>query len=136
MSKYELDWHPVSKVLYWLFTAIWLVVVISFYSAPAGVLAGVTEAVFDLLTPKYVTLLMNTFSLVGAYVVTRLILSFRIGWKTVSQEVIGVASVIWIALTGAALMGARCDIYVFCAEDVHVQSECELDWDRQGPNCR
>ena len=61
MPKHEHDWHPVAKILYWLFAAIWTVLVLGFYSAPAGVIGGLTEQVFDLLTPKYVTLIMNTF---------------------------------------------------------------------------
>jgi hypothetical protein len=136
MPKHERDWHPVAKILYWLFASIWTVLILGFYSAPSGVIGGLAEQVFDLLTPKYVTLIMNTFSLVGAYVVTRLLLSFRIGWKSVNQEIIGVLSIIWIALTSFGLMGARCDIYIFCAEDVSIQTDCELDWDRQRAHCR
>jgi len=80
---------------------------------------------------------MNTFALVGAYVVTRLLLSFRISWKTPQSEAYGVLGVIWVALTTMALMGARCDIYVFCVDDVSSsQNECEIDWDRQGFHCR
>jgi len=129
----KIDWHSIAMIFYWIFILIWIFFVLSFFSAPGGVLGVLISLVFSQITPKYVTVFMNTFSLVGAYVVTRLLLSFRISWKTAQAEAYGVLWVIWVALTVMALLGARCDIYVFCADDASSsQSECEIDWDRQG----
>jgi len=137
MSQYELDWHPVAKIIYWFLICLWIGFVLCFYIAPGSVFGFIAEAIFDRLTPKYVTFSINTFSLVGAYVLTRLLVSFRIRWKTPEAEAKGVLYVIWIAVTVMALSGARCDIYIFCAEDAFSsQGECEIDWDRQGSNCR
>jgi len=133
----KIDWHSIAMIFYWIFILIWIFFVLSFFSAPGGVLGGLISLVLSQITPKYVTVFMNTFSLVGAYVVTRLLLSFRISWKTAQAEAYGVLWVIWVALTVMALLGARCDIYVFCADDASSsQSECEIDWDRQGFHCR
>lgn len=136
MKQHEQDWHPVAKILYWASILAWIVFVLSFYSHPGGVLGDVADAILDWLTPKYVTFFMNTFSLVGAYAVTRLLLSIRVKWKTAKAELTGVVSVIWVAGTVLALAGARCDIYIFCSDDVFTHSACDTDWDRQGPHCR
>ena len=120
----KIDWHSIAMIFYWIFILIWIFFVLSFFSAPGGVLGGLISLVFSQITPKYVTVFMNTFSLVGAYVVTRLLLSFRISWKTAQAEAYGVLWVIWVALTVMALLGARCDIYVFCADDVAFPQTC------------
>ena len=100
-------------------------------------LGGLAAAILHQLTPKYVTIFMNTFAFVGAYIVTRLLLIFRISWKTSRSEICAVLCVVWISLTGMAIWGARCDIYIFCADDPpSSKSDCETDWDRQGANCR
>jgi len=74
--------------------------------------------------------------LVGAYAVTRLFVSPRIKIKAAKAEAFGIGCVISVALTTMSLHFARCDIYVYCADDAIVQSECEMDWDRQGAYCR
>ena len=136
MTK-KISWHSIAIIFYWIFILIWIFFVLCFFGDPGGILGSLASLIFSRLTPKYVTIFMNTFSLVGAYVVTRLLLSFRISWKTPQSEAYGVLGVIWVALTTMALMGARCDIYVFCADDVSSsKSECEIDWDRQGFHCR
>jgi len=132
MSKKNI-WHSIAVIFYWIFILIWIFLVLCFFSNPGGILGSLASLIFSRLTPKYVTIFMNTFALVGAYVVTRLLLSFRVSWKTPQSEAYGVLGVIWVALTTMALMGARCDIYVSCVDDVSSsQNECEIDWDRQG----
>ena len=137
MFKNNFYWYPVAIILYWLLIVFWLIFVLCFFSAPGGLFGGLAAAILNWLTPKYVTIFMNTFALVGAYVVTRLLLSFRISWKTAQSEAYGVLGVIWVAITTMALLGARCDIYIFCVGDVSSsQSDCEIGGDRQGAYCR
>lgn len=136
MSK-KIDWHSVVNIFYWIVVLTWIFIIICFFSTPGGILGSLASLVFSQLTPKYVTIFMNTFALVGAYTLTRLLLSFRISWKTSQSEAYGVLGVILVALTTMALLGARCEIYVFCAEDASSsQSACEIDWDRQGFHCK
>jgi hypothetical protein len=137
MPKQNFDWYPITNIFYWLFILLWIGFILSFFSVPSGMLGGLAAAILNQLTPKYVTIFMNTFAFVGAYIVTRLLLIFRISWKTTRSEVCAVLCVVWISLTGIAIWGARCDIYIFCADDApSSKSDCETDWDRQGANCR
>lgn len=105
------------------------------FGSPDGILGGVSEWIFGFLTVKYVTLIINSFALVGFYIITRLILSLWIGWKSLYSEGVAVFGVIWLALSGG-LYFARCDVFIFCADDLDQNKNCEVDWDRQGPNCR
>lgn len=134
-SKSFSDWHPIAKLAYWIFIVILITCVLAFFSSPNGVLGDFSGKLLAALTPKYATLFINTFALVGAYVVVRLLLVFAIPWRNQGREVLGVIGVIWVALTSIGLLGARCDVYVFCADDVASNIECEVDWDRQGPHC-
>jgi hypothetical protein len=137
MNKSENDWPPVAKMAYWIFVLVWTLGVFSFYSHPMGVLGNIANELTTRLTPKYVTLIVNTFSIVGAYAVTRLLLGFRVPFKSPAREAQAVLVVLWLALSMVALSGARCDIYLFCSEDVISNgSDCELESDRQGISCR
>lgn len=131
-----LDWHPAVKIGYWSLVIAWIAFVLSMYSDPGGILGAVSEVVFDTLTPKYVTLVLNTFSLLGAYIVTRLIVSVRIGRKSTGSELAAIALVLLISITTMGLLGARCDVYVFCSNDVLIERNCEVDSDRQGLYCQ
>ena len=137
MAKRNFYWYPVGVIIYWILILIWILFVLCFFSPPGGLLGSLNAAISNQLTPKYLTVFMNSFALVGAYVVTRLLLSFRISWKNVTLEAGCVFAVFWVGLTTMALLSARCDIYIFCADDgSSSQSECEIDWDRQGGYCR
>lgn len=137
MNKSENDWPPVAKIAYWIFVLVWILGVLSFYSHPMGVFGNMANELMTRLTPKYVTLVVNTFSIVGAYAVTRLLLGFRLPLKSPTREAQAVLVVLWLALSMVALSGARCDIYLFCSEDVISNgSDCELESDRQGISCR
>jgi hypothetical protein len=130
------DWHPLAKIAYWICMISFIACVLAFFSSPNGALGVLSEKLFVVLTPKYLTLIVNTFALLGAYVVVRLLLVFPIPWRNRDREILGVFGVLWVALTSMALLGARCDVYVFCADDVASNIDCEVDWDRQAPHCR
>ena len=137
MTASKKDWPPVVKMAYWIFVSLWILGVLSFYSHPLGMLGDIANELMARLTPKYVTLIVNTFSIVGAYAITRLLLGLRIPLKSPMREAQAIAVVLWIALSTAALSGARCDIYLFCGDDVvNSGSDCELESDRQGVRCR
>lgn len=137
MTKHEKDWHPAAKLAYWLIVSMWILGVLSLYSHRMGLLGDIADALMEKLTPKYVTLIVNTFSIVGAYALTRLLLGFRIPWKSAAREAQAIVVVLWLALTAMALLGARCDIYIFCSDDViEASDDCELESDRQGIRCR
>lgn len=137
MNKSENDWSPVAKMAYWIFVLMWVLGILSFYSHPMGLLGDIANELMTRLTPKYVTLIVNTFSIVGAYAVTRLLLGFRLPFKSPMREAQAIAVVLWLALSMVALSGARCDIYLFCSDDVvSNSSDCESEPDRQGIRCR
>lgn len=136
ISKPIAEWHPIAKLTYWICIVILITCVLALFSSPNGVLGSLSEKLFAALTPKYLTLIVNTFALVGAYVVIRLLLVFAIPWKNQGKETLGILGVIWVALTAMSLWGARCDIYVFCVDELTVRSDCEADWDKQGVHCQ
>ena len=82
MTKPKNDWLPVVKMAYWIFVSLWILAILSFYSHPTGLLGDIANELMTRLTPKYVTLIVNTFSIVGAYAVTRLLLGFRLPFKS------------------------------------------------------
>lgn len=134
--KLNSEWHPIARICYWIFVCVLCLFVLNFFSAPLGLFGSLADAQLKILTPKYVTLIVNTFSMLGGYVVIRLLLSLRYPLKNLDKEVLGVLFVIYVSLTSLGLLGARCDIYVFCWGDVVIESDCEVDWDRQGGHCK
>lgn len=129
------DWHPILKIFYWLVIFGWIIFILTLFASPNGVLDKTSAWVFDLLTPKYVTIAVNSFAWVGAYTLTRVMLIPLIDWRPPKAEVAALGFVVWVALS-YSLFGARCDVYVFCSEDVKPSIDCEVEFDRAGPHCR
>lgn len=136
MNNSKTNWHPLAVLCFWLLMSAWILFVLTFFGSPGGILGWAIDLVADILSPKSLTLVINSFAIVGAYVVTRLLAGFRIGLKAIDREMYALAFVIWIAVTGFALVGARCDIFLFCADDITSSHDCEPGSDRQGLHCR
>lgn len=137
MSQLKSEWHPLSKLIYWILFTGWIFFVLTFYAAPGGLLGNLAEKVLNALHPQYITLVVNTFSLMGAYIVTRFILSLRVGWNSFKAETSAAALFFFIAITSLSLIFARCDVYVFCADDLSTRTvECDAEWDKQGQHCK